>query len=87
MNREAFEAWLNPGKHAGNISPWVEPGRYKKVTDQVAWMAWQAAIAHARNVAVRVCEETSYEAPRHEREYYYNEACKDCADAIKEALK
>ena len=41
--REAFEAWLNPGHHAGNVSPWVEPGRYEKETHQLAWLAWQAA--------------------------------------------
>lgn len=39
--RTAFEAWLNPGGHAGNVSPWVEPGRYEKDTHQLAWLAWQ----------------------------------------------
>jgi hypothetical protein len=39
--RAAFEAWLNPGGHAGNVSPWVEPGRYEKDTHQLAWLAWQ----------------------------------------------
>lgn len=41
--REAFELWLNPGRHAGNVSPWVEPGRYEKETHQLAWLAWKAA--------------------------------------------
>ena len=40
--RAAFEAWLNPGHHAGNVSPWVEPGRYEIDTHQLAWLAWQA---------------------------------------------
>ena len=47
MSREAFEAWLNPGHHAGNVSPWVEPGRYQKETHQLAWLAWKAAQADA----------------------------------------
>lgn len=41
--RVAFEAWLNPGSHAGNVSPWVEePGRYQQDTHQLAWLAWRA---------------------------------------------
>ena len=43
--RKAFERWLNPGQHAGNVSPWVEPGRYEKDTHNLAWLAWQAATA------------------------------------------
>lgn len=39
--RAAFEAWLNPGGHAGNVSAWVEPGRYQNDTHQLAWLAWQ----------------------------------------------
>lgn len=38
--RAAFEAWLNPGGHAGNVSAWVEPGRYENDTHQLAWLAW-----------------------------------------------
>lgn len=52
--REAFEAFLNPGNHAGNLSPWLEPGRYEKETHQLAWLAWQAATARAMAEAVRV---------------------------------
>jgi hypothetical protein len=40
--RKNFEAWLNPGAHAGNVSQWVEPGRYEKDTHSLAWLAWQA---------------------------------------------
>ena len=45
--RVAFEAWLNPGHHAGNVSAWVEPGRYEKDTHSLAWLAWKAATAAA----------------------------------------
>jgi hypothetical protein len=45
--RAAFEAWLNPGQHAGNVSAWVEPGRYEKDTHQLAWLAWRAATERA----------------------------------------
>lgn len=41
QTRAAFEAWLNPGQHAGNVSAWVEPGRYEKDTHQLAWLAWR----------------------------------------------
>lgn len=101
-SREAFEAWLNPGKHAGNISPWVEPGRYQKETHQLAWLAWQAAIQHARDVATAKCAEISErehldfkglnpDAPPGKRGNSYVEGLSDGADlagdAIKEALK
>ena len=43
QTRAAFEAWLNPGNHAGNVSPWVAPGRYEKEAHQLAWLAWRAA--------------------------------------------
>lgn len=42
--RPQFEAWLNPGRHEGNVSAWVAPGRYEKEAHQLAWLAWQAAI-------------------------------------------
>ena len=46
--REAFERWLNPGGFSGNVSPWVEPGRYQKETHQLAWLAWRGAVAAER---------------------------------------
>lgn len=57
MSREAFEAWLNPGHHAGNVSPWVDPGRYQKETHQLAWLAWKAAQADAYERAAKVAAE------------------------------
>lgn len=53
MSRQAFEEWLNPGHHAGNVSPWVEPGRYEKETHQLAWLSWQAWQA-ATNAALQM---------------------------------
>ncbi len=41
--RAAFEAWLNPGQHPGNVSAWVEPGRYENDRHQMAWLGWRAA--------------------------------------------
>ena len=54
--RAAFERWLNPGQHAGNVSPWVEPGRYEKDTHNLAWLAWRAAVAAERERCARLCE-------------------------------
>lgn len=45
--RAAFEAWLNPGNHAGNVSAWVAPGRYEKETHQAMWLGWCAASERA----------------------------------------
>lgn len=50
--RAAFEAWLNPGHYADNISPWVAPGRYKSDRHQMAWIGWQAGVAAERE---RIC--------------------------------
>lgn len=47
QERAAFEAWLNPGRHAGNVSAWVEPGRYEKDAHNLAWLAWNARAALA----------------------------------------
>lgn len=77
MSREAFEAWLNPGHHAGNVSPWVEPGRYQKETHQLAWLAWKAAQADAYERAAQLCDQM------------FNRAADadECADAIRALAK
>lgn len=49
--RAAFEAWLNPGNHAGNVSAWVAPGRYEKETHQAMWLGWCGACAWAAREA------------------------------------
>ncbi len=54
-SREAFEAWRNPGKRAGNVSAWVAPGRYENDTHQLAWLAWQAAYEAGRTAERAAC--------------------------------
>ncbi len=77
-SREAFEAWLNPGKHAGNVSAWIEPGRYEKATDQMAWLGWKYAIEWASKQAHDAIEEIDDgEAPEY----------RACQEVIREALK
>lgn len=71
--REAFEAWKR--RELKNMD----------LTDfpiEVVRDAWQAAIQHARDVAVRACE--SRIMGDHNRE---DQEAQRCADAIKEALK
>jgi len=51
--RPEFEAWLNPGRHDGNVSAWVAPGRYEKESHQLAFLAWQAARSKAPDDAAR----------------------------------
>ena len=83
MSREAFEAWLNPGHHAGNVSPWVEPGRYQKDTHQLAWLTWQAAQADAYERAAKVCRALG-DDPLADIE---QPTPHDCADAIEALAK
>lgn len=59
-SREAFEAWAQQNAIR---------------TDYGSWEGWQAAIQHARDVAVKVLEADPFADAQ------------DCADAIKEALK
>jgi len=77
-SREAFEAALTRA-----IEEQKDP-RFYSTIDAINW-AWQAAIQHASDVAVKVCEgEIVTGLPA---DAAYNRACRDCADAIKEALK
>lgn len=86
-SREAFEAWYfgNPitPSHAADKGA---DGQYKYAAAHTAWNVWQAAIQHARDVAVKACKKQSNSAPNLD-DAYYNVACNDCAAAIKEALK
>ena len=71
-SREAFEA------HIANTWAEISPAEL-----DVAQEAWQAAIQHARDVAVQKCEEHAF----CEIDGHTERACHACADAIKEALK
>ena len=75
-SREAFEAWFA-------ASGWSQNETAAKLG---AVTGWNAAIQHASDVAVKACEVTG--APVfHDRSSAYDDGCRDCADAIKEALK
>lgn len=84
MSREPFEAWLNPGRHAGNVSPWVEPGRYQKETHQLAWLAWRAAQADAFERAKKVCRKIADDP-----EYgdLFADGAVECEEAIRALAK
>ena len=71
-SREAFEAWA---KEYGRIFLERDGNGYKFPYTQEAWVSWQDAIQHARDVAVKACDADLYADARH------------IADAIKEALK
>jgi hypothetical protein len=79
-SREAFEAWA---KEYGRIFLERDGNGYKFPYTQEAWVSWQAAIQHARDVAVQKCEEHAF----CEIDGHTERACHACADAIKEALK
>mgnify|MGYP000028110545 CR=1 FL=1 len=79
--REAFEAHIR--EEFGE--DWLAKdasGDYVERTTRRGLRAWQAAIQHARDVAVRACE--SRIMGDHNRE---DQEAQRCADAIKEALK
>ena len=75
-SREAFESALTRA-----IKEQQDP-RFYSTIDAINW-AWQAAIQHARDVAVQKCEEHAF----CEIDGHTERACHACADAIKEALK
>lgn len=75
--RAGFEAWLNPGNHAGNVSPWVEPGRYEKDTHNLAWLAWKAAREQALKDAAQAAGPD---------DSYQDEWFKAKADAVRRIL-
>ena len=81
-SREAFEAWADArdATHGGRLRNAANDFDYPlgRLLDE----CWQAAIQHARDVAVRACE--SRIMGDHNRE---DQEAQRCADAIKEALK
>jgi len=88
-SREAFEAHIKSmiESEAGEVQALEKflDGDYITEWVRYQWYGWQAAIQHARDVAVKVCEgEIVTGLPA---DAAYNRACRDCADAIKEALK
>ncbi len=90
--REAFEAHMS-GKCL--YPDFQKRGNgYKNNFMQWAWVGWQAAIQHARDVAVQRCEYVGMVADAAIRQgavNQYHEGRSDgaaqCAAAIKEALK
>lgn len=78
-SREAQDAaWKVCRKELGDTSNWTvsESATYRGFFNH----GFHAAIQHARDVAVKACEEQAKEPECPERAIY-------CADAIKEALK
>jgi hypothetical protein len=105
-SREAFEAHIKSmiESEAGEVQALEKflDGDYITEWVRYQWYGWQAAIQHARDVAVKVCEEISDrehrafkghnpDAPQGKRGNPYVEGLSDgadlAADAIKEALK
>ena len=92
-SREAFEAWFKPTFY--DDCAWSESRNcYVEPSVHMAWKGWQAAIQHASDVAVKVCEEIHDDYFRQARggdntgkSDARADAADDCADAIKEALK
>jgi len=82
-SREAFEAWADArdATHAGKLR--IEDRGFDYPLGRVLDECWQAAIQHARDVAVQKCEEHAF----CEIDGHTERACHACADAIKEALK
>lgn len=83
-SREAFEAWA---KEHGRIFLERDGNGYKFPYTQEAWVGWQAAIQHARDVADRIRKERATISPPSDYLEGYNDGGQDCAAAIKEALK
>lgn len=100
-SREAFIAHFKTIRPLWQFQDDGTGGFHNGHTEE-AWIAWQAAIQHALDVAVKVCEEISErehrdfkglnpDAPPGKRGNSYVEGLSDgadlAADAIKEALK
>ena len=84
-SREAFEAWA---KEYGRIFLERDGNGYKFPYTQEAWVGWQAAIQHASDVAVKVCEKNKRInlGVDYPEDAGYNLAIRVCVDAIKKKL-
>ena len=75
--RKQFEAWARQHRHRIVLDKWEEPTEYKFVVTNIAWNAWQAAVAAEREACAKVCEfeqQDRSECP---------EMAQYCADAIR----
>lgn len=86
-SREAFEAHIHAKYKNQRVATLMlermDGERYISKSIDYLWAGWQAAIQHARDVAVQKCEEHAF----CEIDGHTERACHACADAIKEALK
>jgi hypothetical protein len=84
--REAFEAFCRKGdQEVGKMLDRDEVG-YTNLVVAACYEAWQAAIQHARDVAVKACEGVASPQTTPYADGY-NQGAIDCESAIKEALK
>lgn len=60
MTREAFEAWVSDPPFEYSIERMTElsswPGNYRGIEVQLAWEAWQAAVADEREACALICD-------------------------------
>jgi hypothetical protein len=67
--RAAFEAWISAPpferevERFGENSAW--PGNYRELDVDLAWQAWSAAMALARQRCALLCDEVQAEHARH----------------------
>lgn len=84
-SREAFEAHI---LRTTCEKPYLVGGAYNNVGWRKSWEDWQAAIQHASDVAVKVCEKNKRInlGVDYPEDAGYNLAIRVCVDAIKKKL-